>query len=34
MELKSYQQDVINDLDNFLDYLNKYINPAKAFNTY
>ena len=34
MELKSYQQDVINDLENFLDYLNKYINPAKAFNTY
>lgn len=34
MELKSYQQDVINDLDKFLDYLNKYVNPAKAFNTY
>ena len=34
MELKSYQQDVINDLENFLDYLNKYVNPAKAFNTY
>ena len=34
MELKSYQQDVINDLDKFLDYLNKHINPAKAFNTY
>lgn len=33
MELKSYQQDVINDLENFLDYLNKY-STTKAFNTY
>ncbi|REC45882.1 DEAD/DEAH box helicase [Chryseobacterium sp. 5_R23647] len=33
MELKSYQQDVINDLENFLDYLNKY-PTAKAFNSY
>lgn len=34
MELKSYQQDVINDLDNFLEYLNQHSNPAKAFNAY
>ena len=34
MELKSYQQDVINDLENFLDSLNQNSNPAKAFNTY
>ena len=34
MELKSYQQDVINDLDNFLEYLNQHSTPSKAFNTY
>lgn len=34
MELKSYQQDVINDLETFLDYLNKYFNSSKAFNTF
>lgn len=34
MELKSYQQDVINDLENFLDYLNQNSNPSKAFNSY
>lgn len=34
MELKTYQQDVINDLDNFLDYLNQNSNPSKAFNSY
>lgn len=34
MELKSYQQDVINDLESFLDSLNQNSNPAKAFNTY
>lgn len=34
MELKSYQQDVINDLENFLNYLNTYNQPAKAFNEY
>lgn len=34
MELKSYQQDVINDVENFLDSLNQNTNPAKAFNTY
>lgn len=34
MELKSYQQEVINDLENFLDYLNRNPNPSKAFNSY
>ena len=34
MELKSYQQEVINDLENFLDYLNQNSNPSKAFNSY
>ena len=34
MELKSYQQDVINDLEKFLDYLNQNSNPSKAFNSY
>ncbi|WP_332032775.1 DEAD/DEAH box helicase [Kaistella sp.] len=34
MELKSYQQDVINDLETFLDYLNNYPNSSKAFNTF
>lgn len=34
MELKSYQKDVINDLEDFLDYLNKFHQPGKAFNQY
>jgi type III restriction enzyme len=34
MELKSYQKDVINDLEDFLDYLNRYHQPGKAFNQY
>lgn len=34
MELKSYQQDVINDLDTFLEYLNKYKSASSAFNNY
>ena len=34
MELKPYQQQVINDLDKFLDYLNTYQDSAKAFNQF
>ncbi len=34
MELKSYQQQVINDLDLFLDYLQKHPTPALAFKSY
>ncbi|OQX97048.1 MAG: hypothetical protein B6I20_13490, partial [Bacteroidetes bacterium 4572_117] len=34
MELKPYQQKVINDLEKFLDYQNKYQDNAKAFNLY
>ena len=34
MELKSYQQQVINDLDIFLEYLQKYPTPALAFKNY
>ncbi|MBB1193379.1 restriction endonuclease [Flavobacterium sp. SOK18b] len=34
MELKSYQQQVINDLDLFLDYLQKHPTPALAFKNY
>ena len=34
MELKPYQQQVINDLNLFLEYLNKYQDSAKAFNQY
>lgn len=34
MELKPYQQQVINDLDKFLDYLNTYQDAAKAFNQF
>ncbi|MEM0576462.1 DEAD/DEAH box helicase [Flavobacterium polysaccharolyticum] len=34
MELKSYQQQVITDLELFLEYLQKYANPAKAFKHY
>jgi type III restriction enzyme len=34
MELKSYQQQVITDLDLFLEYLQKYATPAMAFKHY
>jgi type III restriction enzyme len=34
MELKPYQQQVINDLNQYLEYLNKYHIPAKAFNQF
>ncbi|MFA9192006.1 DEAD/DEAH box helicase family protein [Flavobacterium sp. FZUC8N2.13] len=34
MELKSYQQQVINDLDIFLEYLKKHPTPALAFKNY
>ena len=34
MELKPYQQQVINDLDKYLEYLNKYRDSAKAFNQF
>lgn len=34
MELKPYQQQVINDLDKFLEYLNKFQDSAKAFNQF
>ena len=34
MELKSYQQQVINDLDLFLEYLQKQPTPALAFKNY
>ena len=34
MELKSYQQQVINDLDIFLEYLQKYPTSALAFKNY
>lgn len=34
MELKPYQQQVISDLDSFIDYKTKYNNPSKAFNQY
>jgi len=34
MELKPYQQQVINDLQKYLEYLNTYQNPGKAFNQY
>jgi type III restriction enzyme len=34
MELKSYQQQVITDLDLFLEYLQKYPKPAMAFKQY
>jgi type III restriction enzyme len=34
MELKPYQQQVINDLDRFLEYVTEYRNSAKAFNRY
>ena len=34
MELKPYQQQVINDLDKFLEYLSEYQDSAKAFNQF
>ena len=34
MELKPYQQTVINDLEDFLGSLNKFVDPGKAFNEY
>lgn len=34
MELKPYQQQVINNLDQFLEYKNKYQDSALAFNKY
>lgn len=34
MELKPYQQQVINDLDEFLEYLNTFQDSAKAFNQF
>lgn len=34
MELKPYQKQVINDLAEYFVYLQKYKNPAKAFNNY
>ena len=34
MELKSYQQQVITDLDLFLEYLQKFDTPALAFKHY
>ncbi len=34
MELKPYQQQVLNNLDKYLEYLLKFQDPAKAFNRY
>ncbi len=34
MELKPYQQHVINDLDKFLEYLNRFQDSAKAYNQF
>lgn len=34
MELKPYQQQVINDLDKFLEYFNEFHDSAKAFNQF
>ena len=34
MELKPYQQQVINDLERFLEYQSQFRNPLKAFNQY
>ena len=34
MELKSYQQDVLNDLRTYFDYLTTHQEPASAFDTY
>ena len=34
MELKPYQQQVIQDLESYLSYLQEYQTPAKAFNAY
>jgi type III restriction enzyme len=32
MELKSYQQDVLNDLNQYFEYIQKHQNYAKAYN--
>jgi hypothetical protein len=34
MELKPYQQQVINDPEKFLEYKNNFQDAAKAFNRY
>jgi type III restriction enzyme len=34
LELKPYQQQVINDLESFLEYVNKYQDSAKAFKQF
>lgn len=34
MELKPYQQQVIKDLESYLEYLQTHQSPAKAFNAY
>jgi len=34
MELKPYQQTVIEDLESYLSYLQQHQDPAKAFNTF
>ena len=34
MELKPYQQKVIQDLENYLSYLQKHQSPSSAFNSY
>ncbi len=34
MELKDYQQTVINDLESFLEYVEKYEYVGKAFQTF
>ena len=34
MELKSYQQDVLNDLRTYFDYLGNHPDPATAFDQY
>ena len=34
MELKPYQQQVINDLEKFLEYLNEFQDSAKAYNQF
>lgn len=34
MELKGYQQNVINDLDKYLEYIQEYNDLGKAFNNY
>ncbi len=34
MELKPYQQQVIKNLETFLDYKNKFRIPSESFNKY